>query len=246
MELISVIVIIATFFISSFIGSMVGGGGLITVPVLIFAGLSPHLALGTAKIGGFGNTSGASLGYAHKRKIDYETAWVFMIFAVIGGILGTFTVLSIPEEIIKKLIAVVMIIMSIFLLVKRDFGIETKQVKRSKTLLSLFGLASGFFAGFYGPGVGIINRFVLSSVFAYAMVNSAALSTFANSATNLASLLIFWINGAVYVSLIIPIFLAAFIGGFTGSRYAVKVGNENLKKILVTTSLVMAFALLIF
>src|SRR3989338_7137906 len=121
MELVNILIIAVVFFIASFFGSLAGGGGLITIPTLIFMGLSPHAALGTGKIGGFGNTSGGALGYGIERKIDYRTGFIFMVFAVIGAIFGTLAILSIPAQLIKKLIGVIMIIILAFIFLTPNF-----------------------------------------------------------------------------------------------------------------------------
>ena len=246
MEPISILIIVVVFFTASFFGSLIGGGGLITVPTLIFMGLSPHMALGTGKIGAVGNTSGAALGYGLQKKIDYKMGFIFMVFAATGAIFGAFTVLSISEEIVKKIIGFVMVLISLYLLLKKDAGTKTEKVKRNVAVFALFALASGLYSGFYGPGIGIINRLVLSAVFSYTIINSAALSTFSNTVTNLISLIIFSLLGAVQFVLFIPIILSSFVGAYLGSKYAVKIGNVNVKRLLLGVAVIMAIKLLFF
>ena len=253
MEPITIAIIMAVYFIASFYGSMVGGAALLTIPTLIFAGLSPHVAIGTNKIGSFGNSSGASLGYGLERKIDYKFGFVFMVFVVIGAVIGTISVLSVPEYLIKKLIGIFMIIIAVFLFFKNNFGTKVKEAKNDIfkekkyiLILILFALGSGFYNGFYGAGIGIINRFVLSAVFAYAIINSAALSTFANIASNIFSLAVFTYFGAVQYSLFIPIILASVIGAFLGAKYSVRIGDINVKRLLSVASIIMAIKLLFF
>lgn len=246
MELINIAIIVVVYFIASFYGSMIGGAALLTIPTLIFAGLSPYVAIGTNKIGGFGIGSGASLGYGLEKKIDYKFGFIFMFFVVIGSIAGSLFVLSIPENIIKNFIGIVMMIIALILLFKKDFGTKIVKRRRNIYLFVLFALASGFYNGFYGAGIGTINRFVLSAFFGYLMINSAAISTFSNIASNLLALAVFSYFGAVQYSLFIPIILASVIGAYLGSRYGVKVGNENIKRLLLVIVIIMAIKLLFF
>jgi uncharacterized membrane protein YfcA len=246
MEPISILIIIVVFFVASFFSSVVGGAGLITIPTLMFLGLSPHMALGTSRIGAFGNTSGSAVGYAMQGKIDYKTGLIFMIFSVTGAIIGTFTVLSLPEQFIKRFIGLIIILIVIFIFLNPGLGIKNKKKKRNITLLTLYALVSGFFVGFFGAGIGIVNRLVLSAFFSYAIINSSAISSFANSITTLFSFAIFALFGKVMFSLFIPIILASFIGAYLGSRYAVKIGNVNVKRILLTAAVIMAAKLLFF
>ncbi|MBW2976805.1 sulfite exporter TauE/SafE family protein [Candidatus Woesearchaeota archaeon] len=246
MEPISILIIAAIFFTATFYGSMVGGAGLITIPTLIFFGLSPHMAIGTNKVCAFGTTVGATFGYGKEKKIDYKSGFVFMFFLVIGAVIGSMTVLSFSEEIIKKFIGIVMIVIALFLLLKGNLGVKPANEKRNLLLFALFALGSGFYNGFYGAGIGIINRFVLSAFFAYAMVNSAALSTFGNIGANIFSIAVFAFYGAIEYSVFLPILLASLIGAYLGSKYAVKLGNVNIKRILLALAIIMAIKLLFF
>ncbi|MBI2651158.1 TSUP family transporter [Candidatus Woesearchaeota archaeon] len=246
METLTLLIVIAVFFVASFFGSLIGGAGLFTIPTLMFIGLNPHMALGTQKIGAFGHTSGASLGYGRAGKIDYEAGFIFMIFAVIGAVIGAFTVLSISGNLIKRSVGILMILVSIVLLVKPDAGAKVKSEKKNPRLLAIYALFSGFYSGFYGAGIGIINRLVLSAVFFYAVINSAAISTFANIATNFFSLLVFSIFRQVDYSLFIPIILSSFAGAYLGSKYGIKLGNVNIKRMLLIAAVIMAIKLLFF
>ena len=118
--------------------------------------------------------------------------------------------------------------------------------KKSITCLIIFALASGFYNGFYGAGIGIINRIVLTAFFAYTLIGSAALSAFSNILSNLLALVIFSLAGVVQYSLFIPILLASFLGAFLGSKYGVRLGNENIKRLLLIISIIMAVKLLFF
>jgi len=226
---------------------LIGGASLLTIPALIFTGLSPHAAIGTNKIGTFGLSAGASLGYGIENKIDYKFGAIFMAFLVIGSVIGSYTVLNLPEQVIKKVIGVIMIVIAAFLFFNKDVG--TKPVKKTKKNILLFiafSLASGFYSGFYGAGAGTINRFMLTAFFAYTMINSAAISTFANMASHIFALGIFTYYGVVQYSLFIPMILASFTGGFLGAKYGVKLGNVNIKRLLLMVSVIMAVKLLFF
>src|SRR3989338_6868877 len=229
MELLTISIIVLVYFVATFFGSITGGAGLLTTPVLIFFGLSSHMALGTNKIGGVGTTSGAALGYGMQKRIDYKIGLIFMAFASAGAILGTFVVLSISEGLVKKIIGITLIIASVYFFINRDVGIKTEKAKRNILAFGLFALGSGVYSGFYGAGIGTINRFIFAAFFSYTMINSSALSSFANISTNAISLAIFSFYGAVQYALFIPIILASFIGAYLGSKYAIKLWDTKIK-----------------
>ena len=246
MEPISILIIVVLYLIATFFGSMIGGAGLLTVPMLIFFGLSPHTSLGTNKIGAFGQSTGASIGFGLEKKIDYKVGFLFMAFVIVGAVIGSLTVLSLPGFVIEKIIGFIMIIVVILLFFNKSLCIKITKIKRNLTWFIVFALASGFYNGFYGGGIGTINRIVISAFFAYTIIRSSAISSFAGSATNLLTFSIFALNGAVEYSLIIPILLASLTGGYLGSKYAVKIGNENVKRILLVVAIIMAIKLLFF
>ena len=78
MEPINIVIIAAVYFVATFFGAITGGAGLLTIPTLIFFGLSPHMAIGTNKIGALGTSSGAALGYGLEKKIDYRFGFLFL------------------------------------------------------------------------------------------------------------------------------------------------------------------------
>jgi uncharacterized protein len=246
MELINLAIVLAVFFIGSFFGSVMGITSLITVPSLIFLGLGPHAAIATTRIGNVGIGTGASLGYGQEKKIDYKFSFRFMIFASIGSILGTFTIVKVPEEILKNLIAIIMIVISIMMFFDIDFKNKMKKKHLHKYFFPIFALLSGFYLGFYGAGAGLINRIILVMFFGYTIIRGSAISIFSSIPATIVSLIIFLYLGLVELSLFVPILIISFIGAYIGSKYAVKIGNEKVKQLILIAAIIMAIKLLFF
>lgn len=246
MDTISLAIVIATYLLVGFFGSLVGGGALLTIPVLIFTGLSPHAAIATNKIGSLGLGSGGSAGYTKEKQLDYKFGLIFMLFVGIGSLFGSYYILKIPEEFIKKIIGIMMILITLILLFDKKIAIKKATGKNKTFAIASYGIASGFYHGFYGAGIGIINRLVLSAFFAFSVIGSAAISVFANMASSIISLVMFTYYGVVEYSLFIPIFTSSAIGAYAGSTYGSRLGNEKIKILLLISAFAMAIKLLFF
>ena len=245
MEFTTIVIIILTYFIASFFGSMIGGGSLLAIPVLIFAGLPPHIAIGTNKIGSMGISYGASVGYKKEQKLELRSVFFLMLFGSIGAIIGSLIILSIPENLVKKIISFIIIAITAFLLVDKD-GKAKISKKINQSLLSVYVFLSGIYSGFYTAGVGIINRFVFSKFFSLPILSGSALSTMLGVASNSISFLVFAYFGYIKYSLFVPILLTSVLGAYLGAKYSVRLGNEKIKYVLAAASLIMAIKLLFF
>jgi len=240
------LVIMLVYFASAMLGSMAGGAALITIPTLIFAGISPHTAIGTNKVGSVGIGAGAAHGYREHHELGKKIIFSSMLLAAAGSIIGSLVILSINEIIVKKIIGVIMIIVVALLFIDKGSGIKTLTKRINRKFLVAFSFASGVYSGFYGAGMGIINRFVLSKFFYMTMISSSALSVVFSLASGIVSFLVFAYFGKIEYSLIVPVLLSSLLGSYAGARYSIKLGNEKLKIVLAVVSAAMAVQLLFF
>lgn len=244
MEITTTIILAIIFGASAFFGTITGGAGFIWIPSLIIAGLNPIVALGTSRIGLLGLTAGGSIIYGKHKKIQYSFAIPYLIFLSVGVILGAMTIISLSESLVQKLVGIAIILMTILFFF--NYKVSKKEVKNiNKKTFSLFSIASGYYSGSIGAGNGIFNRFMLTSFFSFSMIESAALSAFGNIINAIISLSIFTYYDLVEYSLFMPLFFGSLIGSMLGAKYAIKIGNDNIKKIFMAISILLAIYLLI-
>src|SRR5947209_5710316 len=93
--------LVAAGFVSAFIDSVVGGGGLISLPALLLTGLSPGLVLGTNKLGGTLSAFTSATTFLLSKKINLRLAAALFPLSFLGAVLGTYTVQQIPSDFLK-------------------------------------------------------------------------------------------------------------------------------------------------
>src|ERR1051325_6384257 len=112
--------LVAAAFVASFIDSIVGGGGVITLPALLIAGLPPHLALGTNKIASTGASFMATVRYVHAGKVVVPVVVALIPLTVLGAFMGAASVLAVDATFIRVLVMIVMVLMTVYVLLRKN------------------------------------------------------------------------------------------------------------------------------
>lgn len=154
------IVVLPLIFLGGFVDSVAGGGGLITLPAYLMAGIPAHLAMGTNKVVNGTGTALASFKYFRGGKVLLRPAIISGIGALLGAAIGTKIALLINEDILKIMMLVALPCAAILLMLKKDFGKENDAPAREYTpqqeltRAALIGLGLGCYDGLIGPGTG--------------------------------------------------------------------------------------------
>ena len=229
-------------FLASFIDSVVGGGGLITLPALMFAGLPPSSAVATNKLVGTMGSFTSTLMFYRSGKLDLRRMSKLFPLSFIGSLIGAWTVYLIDPTLLKPLMLVMLLVVFIYTLVKKDFG-KLKQkpmANRYRYILFLIViLCIGFYDGFLGPGTGsfLIFAFLLAG---YDFIHAAGSAKFLNFASNVAALLLFVVLDEVNYLYGIPMGIMGIFGAIIGSKFALKKGSSYVRLLFI----VVTFALL--
>jgi uncharacterized protein len=247
LDLATLLFLIGAGFIAAFIDSVVGGGGLISLPALLLAGIPPGLALGTNKLAGTLSSLTSTLSFMASGKINYRLVrWLFPLALIAAGV-GAWSVTLIPSEFLKPLVIGMLVIVAIYTAFKKSWGdISTYRGLTRYTAWASAVVASiiGYYDGFFGPGTGsfLIFAFLLLGFdFVVAAGNAKAL----NFASNIGSLLVFMWLGRVSFVYGLPMGIAMIAGALTGSRVAIRHGTSYVKPLfLVVTSLLIGKQLL--
>ncbi|MBS2012322.1 MAG: TSUP family transporter [Deltaproteobacteria bacterium] len=230
-------------FAAGLVDAIAGGGGLVTVPALLAAGLPPQIALATNKgQASFGAISSFT-SFWLRGGIDRRRAPLGFAFGFIGSITGAQVLLLIRPEPLKPVVLVLLLVAAgIVAYPRKPSGGEAK----SWAMYALPGIAFGlgFYDGFFGPGVGsmLIVAFVL--VFGDSLTRASGNAKVVNLASNLAALLLFAIKGSVLWKVALPMAAANATGAFVGARLAIKRGDKLVRFVVlcVVTILVIKMA----
>ena len=192
-------------FLAGLVDSIAGGGGLISLPIYLIAGLPPHLAVGTNKMSSTFGTALTTVRFIKEKLVSAKLAVPSVIAAIIGSSLGAQVSMRVDEKIMKYVLLVVLPVAAFVVLNKNLFSDEGKEeaVVNRKTIIvaAVAALVVGFYDGFYGPGTGTF-LIIAFTVFAHMKVGVAnAQAKVINVTTNMSALITFLISGKVLIGL---------------------------------------------
>jgi uncharacterized membrane protein YfcA len=224
-------------FLAGLIDSIAGGGGLISLPAYVAAGLPMHTALATNKFSSACGTVFSTARYLHAKMIDLPVALVSAVLALLGSYLGTRAVLLLSGDFLRWLLLVVIPVIAVLTLIRKNFGRQnhSRQLKLGLRLFlgGLAGLLIGFWDGVFGPGTGTFLIRVYALLLHYDFVVANGNTKGVNLASKLAALTAFLIAGKVYFPLAVPAAAFGIAGNLIGSKLVVRNGNRLIKPIFV-------------
>ncbi|RYU95204.1 sulfite exporter TauE/SafE family protein [Emticicia agri] len=233
----TIIACIAAFF-AGFIDSIVGGGGLVQVPVLfiLFPGYSVPQIIGTNRFSSFMGTAVAGYQYAKKVKIPWKTVIYSGIGAAVMSYTGALLSSMMSARILKPTILILMTVIAIYSYRKKDLGQEEK-LRFSLQVIPfcglLIGMTTGFYNGFVGPGTGSLLVFGFVSIIGYSFLSASAISKVVNVIADIASLIFFISKGFVMFQIAFPMMICNMAGSYVGSKIAILRGNAFVRVIFL-------------
>ncbi len=222
-------------FLAGFVDSVAGGGGVISLPAYLIAGVPVKLAAGTNKLANGCGTALASYKYAKSGNVDWRAAIPAGVFSLIGSTLGTSLAVYMPDRILEIIIVSALPLVALMLFFSKGFGMEEKPSKsKGKTvfLASLIGLVIGCYDGLVGPGTGTFLALAFSMILGYTLLKSSGCAKIANLSSNVASLVVYLIHGDVLFSIGIPAIACSMLGNWLGSRFAIKGGSKKIRIVM--------------
>lgn len=224
-------------FLAGFVDSIAGGGGLVSMPIYLLAGLPPHTAVATNKLSSTCGTALTTVRFVKNKLINLKLAVSSVIAAVAGSSLGARISLSISETVLRNIIICVLPVAAFFVLNKKMFSGEGKKAaavtKRTVTVSMISAFLIGVYDGLYGPGTGSF-LIIAFTVFAHLTVEAAnAQAKAINLTTNVTALVLFLISGKVLVPLGLAAAACNMAGNYVGSGLVMKKGGKVVRPLLL-------------
>jgi hypothetical protein len=240
-----IILCIASFF-AGFVDAIVGGGGLIQTPItmIMLPNLSVANVIGTLKIPAFSGTSFAAFQYLKKVTMNWSLLLVMAVVSFCFAFLGSNLLTIVSNEFMKPVLFLVLICLAVYTFRKKDFGQQSeKLLTKKQQLLAAILISSlvGFYDGFIGPGTGSFLVLAFVSILGFDFLHASANAKMVNLATNFGSICLFISKGKIIWAIAIPMAFCNALGGFIGSKLAIKKGNafiRNFFLIVVVLALV--------
>jgi hypothetical protein len=221
-------------FTAGFIDAIAGGGGLLTIPALLTAGLPPHLVLGTNKLCATFGSATASYTF-YRRKLFHPRQWRNALIATaIGATIGALIAHWLPAAWLNQMLPAVVFACGLYLL----FGKMPETHDQADAPIAQGrqwpqGLGLGFYDGVVGPGTGAF--WTVSTLLLYPMdlVRASGVARSMNFVSNAMALTVFIITGQVAWLLGIAMGLALMAGAFLGARTAIRGGSKFIRPVFI-------------
>ncbi|MFD1381842.1 TSUP family transporter [Rhodanobacter aciditrophus] len=243
----ALIALFATAFVAGLIDALAGGGGLITVPVLIATGVSPVEALATNKLQGSAGTLSSSYHFVRTGAVSLNSLKVPIIMTAIGSVSGTLLVSYLDSNLLIKVIPGILIGVAIFfwLLPKIQPAIaKFKQLTMTQFAFAA-GLTFGFYDGLIGPGTGAFFSTAFICFMGYSIVSATAHTKVLNATSNASSLIIFSFSGHVLWGLGILMGIGSWLGAQVGSRLVISKGAKLIRPLVILMCIALSTKLLL-
>lgn len=241
------IALMAVGMLAGFVDAIAGGGGMITVPALIAAGLPPVAALGTNKMQSVVGTAMAVLTYWRRGFVDLRALVPAVLLTFAGSMLGALAVSSLDTHILDIAVPVALIGIALYFL----FGPKLSDADRAARLpfalfVPVMGFLIGFYDGIFGPGTGSFFTVGFVLLFGLGLTRATGSTKVLNMTSNLAALFIFIPSGFVVWPVAIVMAVGQVIGGYIGARTGIRFGARLIRPLVVVISIALAIKLLFF
>lgn len=231
-------------FFAGLVDAMVGGGGLVQVPLLfnVFPGAAPATLFGTNKAVSIVGTAFAARRYLGRVDMDWRVLWRAALAAFVASFAGAASVGLFPPQLLRPVVIVLLVAVLFYTLKKKDFGTvaAAAATHRPRPLLAmLLGAVIGFYDGFFGPGTGSFLIFLFIRCYAWDFLRASAAAKVVNVSTNLAALCWFVPVGAIMVKVAAAMALANLAGAWVGAHLAMKNGALFVRRVFIVVVVVL-------
>ena len=232
-------------FCASFVDAIGGGGGIISVPVYLLAGLPTHFALGTNKLSSGLGTAASTFRYLKNGFVDWKLAIPSVGFALYGAHLGTKLQIALDERYLKYLLLIVLPVVAFVMLKQKKFPEEKGEINIWLQRAIVWGASFvvGGYDGFYGPGTFLLLIFCN---FAKMDLRTASGNVkVVNFSSNIGALATSFMAGYVLVPVGLIAAVFSIAGHYIGAGLTIKNGAKIVRPVILVVLVLLAVKVLL-
>jgi uncharacterized membrane protein YfcA len=230
---------------AGFVDSIAGGGGLITLPVVMSVGLPPQLALGTNKLQACFGSATAAVHHAKAGTVSLHESLRGVVFTVVGATAGTLLVQQLDPAFLKQFIPVILLVIVAYVILRPELGAADLHPRMAPArFYTLAGLGLGFYDGFLGPGTGSFWTMAFMLGLGFNMTRATGYTKVMNCASNVVSFTLFAAEGKILYGAGVTMGVGQLIGARIGSGMVITRGTKFIRPIFITMVLAVTLKLL--
>lgn len=229
-------------FLASFMDAIAGGGGIISVPTYLLAGVPMHMALGTNKVSSGIGTAVSTARFIKNGYIDWKLGIPSVALALVGSFVGTSIQLMIDEVYLQYLLLIVLPVVAFVVLRQRQFPEERGEIDRRKqcSIVWLASFAVGAYDGFYGPGTGTFLLLIYCNLAKMDVRTAGGNVKLVNLSSNIGAFVTSLRSGQVFLVLGLIGAVTSIAGHYVGSGLAIKNGSKIVRPTVVIVLILLA------
>lgn len=235
-------ILIVVFFLTSLIGVVTGSNSLIAVPVMFQLGVDPKVAVATNMFGLVFMSIGGTIPFVRQGKIDYAKVTPLIVITVIASALGALLVGILSSGALKLIVSAAMIFVGLFTLLRHKTGVsdEVEPGGYAIPVTYLLTFVLGIYGGLFSGGYVTMLTAVYVGIFGMRYGEAVASTKLINVFSSLIATIVFMWQGLVDYKLGLIIGAAMFAGAYVGAHYATKLHDIWLRRVFLTTVLLLA------
>ena len=247
MEPLAFLIVCPLVFLAGFIDSIAGGGGLISLPAYMIAGLPAHSAIATNKVSSTMGTSVSTFRLSRAGQIPWKDAWIYVLCALAGSAGGARLALLVPERSFKFVMLIIIPLTALYLLFFKPTAREQEPLSRKQTIFRAACIAFiiGMYDGFYGPGTGTFLIVLLTALAHYNTGKAMGITKAINLSSNIAALTVYLVSGRVVLVLGLAAGVCNMLGNYLGITFFKKKGIKIVMPVMLTVLTIFFVKLII-
>lgn len=235
MSIMTFIIVCPMVFLAGMVDAIGGGGGLISLPAYLIAGVPAHHAVATNKLSSTTGTVVSTIRYYKNGFADIRLAIPGIIAALLGSQIGARAALIVSAKIFTILLMVLLPVIAIYMLLKKDLQPGEGEISRKKQymIVTIAGVFIGAYDGFYGPGTGTFLILVYTGLAKMDVLTAGGNTKLVNLTSNISSLVVFLLGGVVYIPLGLAAGVFSIAGHYIGAGLAMKNGSRFVRIVIL-------------
>ncbi len=235
------VMLFAAAALAGWVDVIAGGGGLLTIPALLLAGLPPAAAVATNKLQGSAGTLSSSVYFIRHGSVDLYAIRYLLFMAFAGSLAGSWLLLRVDAEELVIYLPILLIAVGVYFLFSPNVSDEDRPAKVGLALFAaLCCPLLGFYDGFFGPGTGSFMLLAFVGLTGFSLAKATAHTKVLNFSSNIASLSYFMFFGDIYWSIGAVMIVGQMLGAISASRMVIHKGRSLIRPVVVCVCFIMS------
>jgi uncharacterized protein len=239
--------VLATGLAAGFINTVAGGGSSITLPMLMFLGLSPNVANGTNRVAILLQSLVGAGTFRKNKVLRYDEGWRLSVPSALGALAGALAAVEVSDDVMRWVITGLMIAMLLLVLFNPEAWIRNQagdNVRKPGTIQYLIFFLIGFYGGFIQVGVGFLLLAGLVLGQGFDLVRANGLKVMIVLVYTVIALFIFWHSNHIHLWIGVLLGTGSMAGAYAGAKFTIRGGARYVRYFLIAMLLVMIIKLL--